>query len=103
MPRLSDSMEEGTIVRWLKHDGDQVSHGEPLAEVETDKATVTFDADADGTLRILRGGRDGAARRADRDDRRARPTPARPPHQPRLRRSQRRHPRPRATRPAATT
>jgi pyruvate dehydrogenase E2 component (dihydrolipoamide acetyltransferase) len=53
MPRLSDSMEEGTIVRWLKQDGEQVAAGEPLAEVETDKATVTFDADADGTLRIL--------------------------------------------------
>ncbi len=55
MPRLSDSMSEGTIVRWLKRDGDRVAHGEPLAEVETDKATVTFDADADGTLRILVG------------------------------------------------
>jgi pyruvate dehydrogenase E2 component (dihydrolipoamide acetyltransferase) len=55
MPRLSDSMEEGTIVRWLKQDGDQVAEGEPLAEVETDKATVTFDADAGGTLRILVG------------------------------------------------
>jgi pyruvate dehydrogenase E2 component (dihydrolipoamide acetyltransferase) len=55
MPRLSDSMEEGTIVRWLKSDGDVVSKGEPIAEVETDKATVTFDADADGTLRILAG------------------------------------------------
>jgi pyruvate dehydrogenase E2 component (dihydrolipoamide acetyltransferase) len=55
MPRLSDSMEEGTIVRWLKRDGDVVSKGEPLAEVETDKATVTFDADADGMLRILAG------------------------------------------------
>jgi pyruvate dehydrogenase E2 component (dihydrolipoamide acetyltransferase) len=55
MPRLSDLMEEGTIVRWLKQDGDEVSEGEPLAEVETDKATVTFDADADGTLRILVG------------------------------------------------
>jgi pyruvate dehydrogenase E2 component (dihydrolipoamide acetyltransferase) len=53
MPRLSDSMEEGTIVRWLKQDGERVSEGEPLAEVETDKATVTFDADAGGTLRIL--------------------------------------------------
>jgi len=53
MPRLSDSMEEGTIVRWLKKDGDRVVQGEPLAEVETDKATVTFDADADGTLEIL--------------------------------------------------
>jgi pyruvate dehydrogenase E2 component (dihydrolipoamide acetyltransferase) len=55
MPRLSDSMEEGTIVRWLKQDGEVVSKGEALAEVETDKATVTFDADADGTLRILAG------------------------------------------------
>ena len=55
MPRLSDSMQEGTIVRWLKRDGDAASQGEPLAEVETDKATVTFDADADGTLRILVG------------------------------------------------
>ena len=55
MPRLSDSMEEGTIVRWLKRDGDAVSKGEPIAEVETDKATVTFDADAEGTLRILAG------------------------------------------------
>jgi pyruvate dehydrogenase E2 component (dihydrolipoamide acetyltransferase) len=55
MPRLSDSMEEGTIVRWLKQDGETVSEGEPLAEVETDKATVTFDADAAGTLRILVG------------------------------------------------
>jgi pyruvate dehydrogenase E2 component (dihydrolipoamide acetyltransferase) len=48
-------MEEGTIVRWLKQDGDRVSEGEPLAEVETDKATVTFDAEAEGTLRILVG------------------------------------------------
>jgi pyruvate dehydrogenase E2 component (dihydrolipoamide acetyltransferase) len=53
MPRLSDSMEEGTIVRWFKQDGDSVVQGEPLAEVETDKATMTFDADADGTLQIL--------------------------------------------------
>jgi pyruvate dehydrogenase E2 component (dihydrolipoamide acetyltransferase) len=55
MPRLSDSMEDGTIVRWLKQDGEVVSKGEPLAEVETDKATVTFDADADGVLRIVAG------------------------------------------------
>jgi pyruvate dehydrogenase E2 component (dihydrolipoamide acetyltransferase) len=48
-------MEEGTIVRWLKQDGEVVSKGEPLAEVETDKATVTFDADAEGVLRILAG------------------------------------------------
>ena len=55
MPRLSDSMEQGTIVRWLKQDGDLVLRGEPLAEIETDKATVTFDADADGTLKIVAG------------------------------------------------
>jgi pyruvate dehydrogenase E2 component (dihydrolipoamide acetyltransferase) len=55
MPRLSDSMEEGTIVRWLKRDGERVSEGEPIAEVETDKATVTFDAEADGILRIVVG------------------------------------------------
>jgi pyruvate dehydrogenase E2 component (dihydrolipoamide acetyltransferase) len=55
MPRLSDSMEEGTIVRWLKSDGEVVSKGEPIAEIETDKATVTCDADADGTLRIVAG------------------------------------------------
>jgi pyruvate dehydrogenase E2 component (dihydrolipoamide acetyltransferase) len=53
MPRLSDSMEEGTIVRWLKQEGEAVTLGEPLAEVETDKATVTFEAEADGTLEIL--------------------------------------------------
>jgi pyruvate dehydrogenase E2 component (dihydrolipoamide acetyltransferase) len=53
MPRLSDSMEEGTIVRWLKRSGEEVTQGEPLAEVETDKATVTFEADAGGTLHIL--------------------------------------------------
>jgi len=53
MPRLSDSMEEGTILRWLKKDGEVVSKGEALADVETDKATVTFDAEADGVLRIL--------------------------------------------------
>jgi pyruvate dehydrogenase E2 component (dihydrolipoamide acetyltransferase) len=53
MPRLSDSMEEGTIVRWLKSDGEVVSKGEPIAEIETDKATVTCDADAGGTLRIV--------------------------------------------------
>lgn len=55
MPRLSDSMEEGTIVRWLKRDGERVFEGEPIAEVETDKATVTFGAQAAGILRIVVG------------------------------------------------
>jgi pyruvate dehydrogenase E2 component (dihydrolipoamide acetyltransferase) len=53
MPRLSDSMEEGTIVRWLKADGDEVSRGEEIVEIETDKATMAFEADGDGMLAIL--------------------------------------------------
>jgi pyruvate dehydrogenase E2 component (dihydrolipoamide acetyltransferase) len=53
MPRLSDSMEEGTILKWLKGDGDEVSQGDELAEIETDKATMTYEADLDGTLRIV--------------------------------------------------
>jgi pyruvate dehydrogenase E2 component (dihydrolipoamide acetyltransferase) len=53
MPRLSDSMEEGTIIKWLKKSGDEVRVGEPLADIETDKATVTYEADADGFLQIV--------------------------------------------------
>src|SRR3954453_14882593 len=53
MPRLSDSMEEGTILKWLKSDGDNVSRGEELVEIETDKANMTYEADADGTLSIV--------------------------------------------------
>ena len=52
MPRLSDSMEEGTIVRWLKRDGDVVAHGEELVEIETDKATMAYESDTAGTLQI---------------------------------------------------
>jgi pyruvate dehydrogenase E2 component (dihydrolipoamide acetyltransferase) len=53
MPRLSDSMEEGTILKWLKSDGDEVSEGDELAEIETDKATMTYEADASGVLEIV--------------------------------------------------
>jgi pyruvate dehydrogenase E2 component (dihydrolipoamide acetyltransferase) len=53
MPRLSDSMEEGTILKWLKSDGDEVARGEPLAEIETDKATLTYESDAAGVLSIV--------------------------------------------------
>ncbi len=53
MPRLSDSMEEGTILKWLKADGESVARGEPLAEIETDKATLTYESDADGVLTIV--------------------------------------------------
>lgn len=50
MPRLSDTMEEGNIVSWLKKEGDSVSPGDILAEVETDKATMELESFFDGTL-----------------------------------------------------
>jgi len=50
MPRLSDSMSEATIVAWLKQPGEAFKRGEPLVEVETDKATVVYEAEADGML-----------------------------------------------------
>jgi len=53
MPRLSDSMEEGTILKWLKSSGDEVRLGEAIAEIETDKATMTYEADAAGFLQIV--------------------------------------------------
>src|SRR5215210_1766912 len=55
MPRLSDSMEEGTILKWLKSDGDEVAKGEELVEIETDKANMTYEADEAGTLSIVAG------------------------------------------------
>src|SRR5256885_17028144 len=53
MPKLSDTMEEGTIVEWKKKTGDEVKTGEVLAEVESDKATFDLEAEADGVLQIL--------------------------------------------------
>lgn len=53
MPRLSDSMEQGTILSWLKADGEHVQTGEDLLEIETDKATVTHAAQASGLLQII--------------------------------------------------
>jgi pyruvate dehydrogenase E2 component (dihydrolipoamide acetyltransferase) len=53
MPRLSDTMEEGTILRWLKSDGEQIARGEELVEIETDKATMTYESDLQGTLQIV--------------------------------------------------
>ena len=50
MPRLSDSMEEGTILKWMKAVGDEVALGDELVEIETDKANMVFEADAAGTL-----------------------------------------------------
>ncbi len=53
MPRLSDTMEEGTILRWLKGTGEQVRRGEELVEIETDKATMTYESDLDGVLDLV--------------------------------------------------
>lgn len=53
MPRLSGSMEEGTIVKWLKALGDGAVRGEGLVEVETDKANMTCEADVSGVLEVV--------------------------------------------------
>ena len=70
MPRLSDSMEEGTVLKWLKAEGDAVRRGDELVEIETDKATMTYEADQDGVLEIVAQEGDtlpiGAGDRADR-------------------------------------
>ena len=50
MPRLSDSMEEGTILKWLVSEGDEVKRGQEIVEIETDKANMTYEADTDGAL-----------------------------------------------------
>ena len=50
MPRLSDTMEEGTVAKWLKQEGDKVEEGDILAEIETDKATMEFESFYEGTL-----------------------------------------------------
>jgi pyruvate dehydrogenase E2 component (dihydrolipoyllysine-residue acetyltransferase) len=50
MPRLSDSMEEGTILTWLKQVGDQVAVGDELVEIETDKANMAYESDVAGVL-----------------------------------------------------
>src|ERR1044071_9567084 len=53
MPKLSDTMTEGTVVSWKKKVGDQVSAGEVLAEIETDKATMEWEATDDGVLKEI--------------------------------------------------
>src|SRR5262245_15407280 len=50
MPRLSDQMEEATVMQWLKRPGEAVRRGEPLVEIETDKATMVYEAEFDGVL-----------------------------------------------------
>ncbi|MCP9980823.1 lipoyl domain-containing protein [Actinomadura madurae] len=53
MPRLSESMTEGTIERWLHENGAEVDAGEELAEIDTDKAVVGVEAEASGVLEIV--------------------------------------------------
>src|SRR5688572_24300798 len=50
LPKLSPTMEEGVLVRWVKKEGDQVSPGDLVAEVETDKANMDFNIEDEGTL-----------------------------------------------------
>ena len=53
MPRLSESMEQGTILRWLRSDGDALRAGDELVEIESDKATEAYEAPTAGTLGIV--------------------------------------------------
>src|SRR3954447_16329404 len=53
MPKLSDTMTEGTLVSWKKKIGDKVTAGEVLAEIETDKATMEWEATDDGVLKAI--------------------------------------------------
>ena len=53
MPRLSDTMEEGKILRWLKQEGDRVEGGDIIAEIQTDKADIEMEAFGSGTLRKI--------------------------------------------------
>jgi len=53
MPKLSDTMEEGTVLEWKKQDGAQVKRGDVLAEIESDKASFEIEAEADGALHIV--------------------------------------------------
>ncbi|MFN8163535.1 MAG: biotin/lipoyl-containing protein [Solirubrobacterales bacterium] len=67
MPRLSDSMEEGDVLTWLKQVGDEIAVGEELVEIETDKANMAYESDLAGTLtEILAKEGDAADQGADR-------------------------------------
>lgn len=64
MPRLSDTMEEGTVATWLKKEGDKVEEGDILAEIETDKATMEFESFNEGTLLYI-GIKEGESAKVD--------------------------------------
>ncbi len=53
MPKMGDAMEEGTLLKWLKSEGDDVAEGDPIAEIETDKVTMELEAEDAGTLAQL--------------------------------------------------
>ena len=53
VPRLGAEMTSGTLIRWLKADGEAVRRGDPLYELDTDKVTQEVEAEADGVLRIV--------------------------------------------------
>src|ERR1019366_5180733 len=53
MPQLSDTMSEGTVIKWLKSEGEKVQQGETVAEVETDKAVMPMEAFEAGTLAVI--------------------------------------------------
>src|SRR5438132_1404936 len=77
LPRLGQGMESGTIVKWLKAEGDQVEKGEPLYELDTDKVTQEVEAEASGVL--LKGtGPEGRVVAEDVERAAASPAPATP-------------------------
>ena len=64
MPKLSDTMKEGTVASWIKKVGDQVESGEILAEIETDKATMEFESFEDGEI-LYHGVKEGESAEVD--------------------------------------
>src|SRR5580700_4245003 len=54
MPQLSDTMTEGTVVKWHKKEGDKIKAGEEIADVETDKATMPMESFESGTLAVIK-------------------------------------------------
>src|SRR5690625_7299053 len=64
MPRLSDTMEEGTLVKWHKNVGDKVEEGDVIAEIETDKAIQEFESEFDGVL-LYQGLKEGETAKVD--------------------------------------
>src|SRR5580704_15240553 len=53
MPQQTDTMTEGTVVKWLKKEGDKIKSGEAIVEIETDKATMEMESAEDGTLAAI--------------------------------------------------